>query len=165
MDEHVVIGAAVILDGRLLVAKRIAPACAAGRWELPGDVMAPGEDEQAVVRRVFAVEFGMSLGLWSERILSDRLMSAWRADDGGSVPARLRALRCRLEHGATIDMAAGEPRPNRLAYEESRWVEFDRLGTVYPWFPEHDVLADEVVQLVHREWHLGHATGWFGGRI
>jgi 8-oxo-dGTP diphosphatase len=49
----VVVGAAVVRDGRLLAARRTAPPEAAGRWELPGGKVDPGESpDDALVREV-----------------------------------------------------------------------------------------------------------------
>lgn len=38
-----VVGAAIVRDGRVLAARRTFPAEAAGRWELPGGKVEPGE--------------------------------------------------------------------------------------------------------------------------
>ena len=44
-----VVATALIRDGRLLVAQRTRPPALAGRWELPGGRVEPGEDEAAAV--------------------------------------------------------------------------------------------------------------------
>ncbi len=36
MSRSLVVGAAIVRDGRLLAARRTGPVHAAGRWELPG---------------------------------------------------------------------------------------------------------------------------------
>jgi 8-oxo-dGTP diphosphatase len=52
-ERIVVVGAAVLRDGCLLAARRSAPAELAGRWELPGGKVEPGEgSEQALVREL-----------------------------------------------------------------------------------------------------------------
>jgi 8-oxo-dGTP diphosphatase len=49
----VVVGAAIVRDGRVLAARRTTPAEAAGRWEFPGGKVEPGETpDQALVREV-----------------------------------------------------------------------------------------------------------------
>ncbi|MFI0451045.1 (deoxy)nucleoside triphosphate pyrophosphohydrolase [Actinomadura sp. 6N118] len=51
MTINVVVGAAIIRDGRLLAAQRAEPAELAGGWEFPGGKVDPGEsDEDALVR-------------------------------------------------------------------------------------------------------------------
>ena len=48
---QVVVGAAILDGARLLVAQRAAPSAEAGKWELPGGKVEPGEtDEEALVR-------------------------------------------------------------------------------------------------------------------
>src|SRR5690242_5826203 len=48
-----VVGAAVVEHGRLLAARRTTPAAAAGRWELPGGKVDPGESPgEALVREI-----------------------------------------------------------------------------------------------------------------
>jgi len=54
----VVVGAALVRDGRLLAARRTTPPEAAGRWELPGGKVDPGETEDAAVVREVAEELG-----------------------------------------------------------------------------------------------------------
>ncbi|MFF9346194.1 (deoxy)nucleoside triphosphate pyrophosphohydrolase [Streptomyces sp. NPDC014734] len=53
MNDRVVVAGAVYDRGRLLAARRSAPPELAGRWELPGGKVEPGEsDEQALVREL-----------------------------------------------------------------------------------------------------------------
>ena len=48
-----VVGAAIVRAGRVLATRRTRPPEAAGRWELPGGKVEPGEEpEQALVREV-----------------------------------------------------------------------------------------------------------------
>ena len=52
-ERIVVVGAALLDDGRLLAARRSAPPELAGRWELPGGKVEPGETpEKALVREL-----------------------------------------------------------------------------------------------------------------
>ena len=52
-SRALVVGAAVVRDGRLLAAPRTTPLEAAGRWELPGGKVDAGETpDQALVREI-----------------------------------------------------------------------------------------------------------------
>lgn len=59
--SDVVVGAAVVRDGRLLVAQRAYPDELAGKWELPGGKVEPGEDERVALARECAEELGVVL--------------------------------------------------------------------------------------------------------
>ncbi len=67
--SKLVVGAAIIADGRLLAAQRSAPPALAGLWEFPGGKVEPGETpEQALVRECdeelgVRVEVGALLGV------------------------------------------------------------------------------------------------------
>lgn len=53
MADQLVVGAAIIRHGRVLVARRTRPPETAGGWELPGGKVEPGEDpDDALVREV-----------------------------------------------------------------------------------------------------------------
>jgi len=54
----VIVGAALVRDGRLLAARRTTPREAAGRWEFPGGKVDPGETADAAVMREVAEELG-----------------------------------------------------------------------------------------------------------
>jgi 8-oxo-dGTP diphosphatase len=107
---RVVVGAAVVRGGRVLAARRTRPAAAAGRWELPGGAVEPGEDEAGALAR----ELGEELGL-AEVEVGDRV--------GPEVPLPgervLRIRACR---------AAGEPRA--LEHDALCWLGPDELDGV-----------------------------------
>ena len=56
-----VVGAAIVRSGRLLVAQRAYPEALAGCWELPGGKVEPDEDEPAALRRECHEELGVVL--------------------------------------------------------------------------------------------------------
>ena len=97
---RIVVGAAIVSDGRLLVARRRKPP--AGRWELPGGKTEPGESaEEALVREV-REELGCTVEVtgWlpGEERIDDRL--------------RLRVGAALLVHG----------RPEPRDHDELRWL-------------------------------------------
>ncbi|HET8969415.1 MAG TPA: (deoxy)nucleoside triphosphate pyrophosphohydrolase, partial [Candidatus Nanopelagicales bacterium] len=55
-----VVGAAIVRDGQVLAARRTAPPEAAGRWELPGGKVEPGETPEAALIRELDEELGIS---------------------------------------------------------------------------------------------------------
>lgn len=120
MPTQIVVAAAVINDGTLLVAQRLRPAQLAGRWELPGGKVAPGETERAALARELAEELGVEAGdvLVGERLGDDVALDA---------TTTLRAYRVRL--------LAGEPQPhdhgalcwvNAAELPDVEWVPADR---------------------------------------
>jgi len=105
-----VVGAALVRDGCLLAARRTRPSAAAGRWELPGGKVEPGETpDDALVREVHE-ELGCVVAV-----------EQWL--DGEQPIGTTRVLRvalCRLD---------GTPRPGD-DHDELRWLPPQRLGDV-----------------------------------
>ncbi|MBC2900717.1 (deoxy)nucleoside triphosphate pyrophosphohydrolase [Streptomyces cupreus] len=58
-EPIVVVGAALLDDGRLLAARRSAPPELAGRWELPGGKVESGETPEAALVRELREELGV----------------------------------------------------------------------------------------------------------
>lgn len=61
--RSLVVGAAIVADERLLAARRTHPPEAAGRWELPGGKVEPGETPDAALVREIAEELGCRIEL------------------------------------------------------------------------------------------------------
>jgi len=57
-ELQTVAGAAIVQHGRLLAARRVRPEAAAGRWELPGGRVEPGESPEAACVREVREELG-----------------------------------------------------------------------------------------------------------
>lgn len=156
MPEVVVVGAAIIRQSRLFVARRTRPQSVSGFWELPGDTVAAGEDEQSALQREFVTEFGISLRC-VDRILSDRLILSWPSADGESTStATLRVWRCQLPSESTLDMERGEPLPSLTSYDESCWLPIDDLDAVGSWRDADRLMAEEIVDYYRADelWQL-----------
>jgi|SRR5947209_17584214 len=117
MPTQIVVAAAVISGSRVLVAQRVRPPELAGRWELPGGKVAPGETERAALARELAEELGLGTG---DIAVGERL--------GADIPLNetmtLRAYRVRL--------LGGEPHPRD--HRALRWVTAAELHDV-DWVP------------------------------
>jgi 8-oxo-dGTP diphosphatase len=117
MPTQIVVAAAVLSGHRVLVAQRVRPPELAGRWELPGGKVAPGETEPDALARELAEELGLEIG---DIAVGDRL--------GAEIPldgtTTLRAYRVRL--------IRGEPHPRD--HQALRWVTAAELHDV-DWVP------------------------------
>ena len=103
-------GAAILRLGRVLAARRTAPAAAAGRWEFPGGKVEPGEtDADSLVREV-EEELGVRI-----RVLR------WLA--GAEEVGDRYLLRV-----AVAELEAGEPSPNE--HDAVRWLSPEELDDV-----------------------------------
>lgn len=110
-EPIVVVGAALLSEGRLLAARRSAPPELAGRWELPGGKVKPGEPpEQALVR-----ELREELGV--EAKSAERVPGEWPVGPG-------YVLRVWITH-----LLSGEPRPLE-DHDELRWLNADEVWDV-----------------------------------
>lgn len=115
-EPKVVVGAAIIVDGRVLGCARSAPPEVAGRWEFPGGKVEPGETETDALARECAEELGVRVEVGA-RVGRDVRMA-----HGRSV---LRVYVARLLHG---------DQPKALEHSELRWLSAAELDSV-PWLP------------------------------
>ncbi|MEZ0365945.1 (deoxy)nucleoside triphosphate pyrophosphohydrolase [Mycobacterium sp. pUA109] len=125
MPTQIVVAGAVVSGAALLVAQRRRPPELAGRWELPGGKVAPGETEPAALARELAEELGVERAAVE---VGERL--------GGDVAlgttATLRAYR--------VTLTRGEPRPHD--HHALRWVTASDLADI-DWVPaDRGWLAD-----------------------
>ncbi len=127
-----VVGAAILEDGRVLAARRTAPAVAAGRWEFPGGKVEPGETPDDAIVREIEEELGCTIEVtgWLEEgvPLNDSLV--------------LRVALARI--------VAGEPSPTE--HDQLRWLSLDELGDV-DWLDADRPFLDELE--AHLDLNLG----------
>lgn len=106
MTERIVVVGAALFDGaRLLAARRSAPPELAGRWELPGGKVEPGESPEAALVR----ELREELGVEAEAV--ERVPGEWPLKP----PYVLHVWTARLRPGS----AGPEPLQD---HDELRWL-------------------------------------------
>jgi mutator protein MutT len=113
MSERRVVVAGAILDpegDRVLAARRTAPAHAAGRWELPGGKVEPGEEHDDALVREIAEELGCLIEVLD-----------W-------LPVETPIGDTHVLRAATARLVAGEPRPRE--HDLVRWLAADELDQV-----------------------------------
>ena len=116
-----VVGAAILRDGRLLACRRTSPPETAGRWELPGGKVEDGETpDEALVREV------------REELGCEVAVAGW-LDVEAPIGERdvLRVAVC--------DLVAGEPVP--AEHDAVRWLAADALADVDWLDPDRPFLA------------------------
>lgn len=117
MPAQVVVAGAVITGSAVLIAQRRRPPELAGRWELPGGKVAPGETEPAALARELAEELGVDR---AAVVVGERLGIDVALGDA----VTLRAYR--------VSLLRGEPRAHD--HRALRWVGADELADI-DWVP------------------------------
>lgn len=133
VTKRVVVAGAVIDGGRLLAARRTAPPEFAGRWELPGGKVEPGESSQDALVRELREELGIEVEV------HERLPGEWHL----KTDLVLHAWNARLLKGEAVPLQD---------HDELRWLTPDRAFEV-DWL-EQDVpfVEGAVQQLRDAEW-------------
>ncbi|MEV0533199.1 NUDIX domain-containing protein [Kitasatospora sp. NPDC050463] len=103
MENRIVVGGALVHRGRVLAARRSAPAEVAGRWEFPGGKVEPGETQPQALERELLEE----LGVRAKAL--ERLPGAWLVRPG---------LELRLW---VAELLSGDPQPLQ-DHDELRWL-------------------------------------------
>jgi 8-oxo-dGTP diphosphatase len=125
----VVVGVALVHEGRVLAARRAYPPELAGRWEFPGGKVDAGETPEGALVREVAEELGCAIALtgWLEPDVEIR--------DG---------LVLRV---ATATMVDGEPVPRAGEHDAVRWLRAHELDEV-DWLPADRPFAEAVRRLL-----------------
>ncbi|MDN3352628.1 (deoxy)nucleoside triphosphate pyrophosphohydrolase [Actinomadura sp. DC4] len=109
-----VVGAAIIADGRLLAAQRAMPPELAGGWEFPGGKVEPGETDEEALARECREELGVDV------TVGRQVGEDWPLHNGY------------VMHVWTATIANGEPAA--LEHSDLRWLSEGELLDV-PWLP------------------------------
>ncbi|MEV6945879.1 (deoxy)nucleoside triphosphate pyrophosphohydrolase [Streptomyces sp. NPDC051172] len=130
MTERIVVVGAALFDGdRLLAARRSAPPELAGRWELPGGKVEPGETPEAALVRELHEELGVD--------------AAPVAPVPGEWPLRppyvLQVWTARLRPGSAAPKSLQD-------HDELRWLTRDELWDV-PWLDQDIPAVQELAAL------------------
>lgn len=120
----IIVGAAIVVDGRVLGCERAEPPESAGKWEFPGGKVEPGESDIDALVRECREELGVNVAI------GDRV--------GGDVPlahgrAILRVWLARLVTGV----------PQALEHASLRWLSAEELDSV-PWLPADAPIVAEL---------------------
>jgi 8-oxo-dGTP diphosphatase len=121
-ERTVVVGAALLDTGRLLAARRSAPPDLAGRWELPGGKVEPGETPEAALVRELREELGVEVEV------GERIPGEWP----------LRSPYVLQVWTASLLPASPDPKPLQ-DHDDLRWLTAAELWDV-PWL-DQDVAA------------------------
>lgn len=130
----IVVGAAIIRDGRILAAQRAEPQDLRGRWEFPGGKVDPGETPAEALARECVEELGVTV-----RPLHQLGESEPFPSPGGNRtrPAVLQVWRAEL--------VSGEPRS--LEHLALRWITAADLHTL-DWLPADVPFLDTIAPLL-----------------
>ena len=126
---RIIVGAAIISDGRVLACERAEPPEMAGKWEFPGGKVDPGETEEQALVRECQEELGVDVEIGS-RVGADISML-----NGTAV---LKVYVATLINGA-------QPLP--LEHSDLRWLAVDELDSV-PWLPADKPIVDALESLL-----------------
>jgi 8-oxo-dGTP diphosphatase len=121
-DDVLVVGAAIVHEGRVLAARRTTPPEAAGAWEFPGGKVEPGEDASSAVVREVREELGCDVAV------TGRLAGAQPIGPGYTLEV------------VTAVLVDGEPVPHE--HDAVRWLTVDELDLVRWLAPDVPFLAE-----------------------
>ncbi len=125
-----VMGAAIVRQGRVLAARRTLPDGLAGGWEFPGGKVEPGEDPAQAIVREIAEELGCRIEV------TGHLSKEVPIREGYTLRVALAAL------------TEGEPMPQEREHDAVRWLgpeELDAVDWLEPDVPFLDELRETLL--------------------
>jgi 8-oxo-dGTP diphosphatase len=131
----VVVATALLRDGAVLAAQRTRPPELAGRWELPGGRVEPGEPEPDAVVRELREELGADVRV------TGRL--------GTDLPLDGALLRVH-----TAELAPGSPDPRPLEHAALRWLDAAAVSSL-DWVDADRAVAADLVALLRAGTRVG----------
>jgi 8-oxo-dGTP diphosphatase len=136
----IIVGAAIILDGRVLACERAEPPEMSGKWEFPGGKVEPGEGEAEALVRECEEELGVLIEV------GDRVGEDITLNHGNAI---LKVYAASLTNGR---------QPEAIEHSELRWLGLDELYSV-PWLPADAPIVAALEPL------LGPVTGATGPAV
>ena len=127
--QRIIVGAAIVENGRVLACARADPPEVAGRWEFPGGKVEPGETEIEALVRECVEELGVEVEV-GVRVGDDVPLAHGRAI--------LKVYLAKLVDGA---------QPQRLEHAELRWLDAESLHSV-DWLPADAPIVDALESLL-----------------
>lgn len=124
-----IVGAAIVSEGRVLACERAEPAEMRGMWEFPGGKVDPGETERQALAREIVEELGVRIAI-GDRVGDDVLLSHGQAV--------LKVYLARL-------LDDGVPHPHE--HSDLRWLAADELDTVR-WLPADSPIVAALAPLL-----------------
>ncbi|MDR7302804.1 NUDIX domain-containing protein [Haloactinomyces albus] len=137
----VVVGTAIVHRGRLLAQQRHYPARHAGRWELPGGRVEPGESEHDAVVRECKEELDLEV-VPTGRVGTDVPIGGEPSAAGVSAGGMLLRL-------YTAEPAEPSPAPRAVEHRALRWVDASELARL-DWLETDRLLVHSLRRLLHR---------------
>ncbi|MFD7656039.1 NUDIX domain-containing protein [Actinosynnema sp. NPDC059797] len=128
LDARVVVGAAIIRDGLLLAQQRAYPPDAAGRWELPGGRVEPGETDEAALIRECREELDITI------------------TPGPALEPDVPLRPDLLLRAYTANLDTGTPTP--ADHQAVRWITPTELPTL-DWLPADRALLPSLSRVLH----------------
>lgn len=128
---RLIVGAAIVGNGRVLACERSDPPEMAGKWEFPGGKAEPGESDAAALVRECEEELGVLIEV------GDQVGPDVPIAGGKSV---LRVYLARL---------VGDAQPHPLEHSALRWLSADELDDV-PWLPADAPIVAALAPLLPR---------------